>query len=143
MLRPILQVSARSLLDYLKPCLNTAFLCIQMLSNAYCCLTMGLMNLSYLGGLRVNPSPTKQTLVTILFQAFFCLFPVRITLSTSVSPCARTFGNGTSHLPCGEKQPSFTFLLQCIILAGHTAKQASSQEGTSQLAFLFTLEQMS
>ena len=32
--------------------------------------TMGLMNRSYLGGFRVNPSPTYVTLVTILFHAF-------------------------------------------------------------------------
>lgn len=64
-------------------------------------LTMGLMKRSYFGGLRVKPSPTKQTLVTNLFQAFFCLFPVLMTLSTSVSPWARTFGSGTSHLPWG------------------------------------------
>lgn len=63
-------------------------------------LTMGLMKRSYFGGLRVKPSPTKQTFVTILFHAFFCLFPVLITLSTSVSPWARTLGRGTSHLPC-------------------------------------------
>ena len=31
-------------------------------------LTMGLINLSYLGGFLVNPSPTKVTFVTILFQ---------------------------------------------------------------------------
>ena len=60
---------------------------------------IGLMNLSYLGGFRVKPSPTKQTLVTILFQAFFFLFPVRITFNTSVSPWARTLGRGTSHFP--------------------------------------------
>ena len=29
---------------------------------------MGLINLSYLGGFLVNPSPTKVTFVTILFQ---------------------------------------------------------------------------
>lgn len=61
---------------------------------------MGLMKRSYFGGLRVKPSPTKQTFVTILFHAFFCLFPVLMTLSTSVSPWARTLGRGTSHLPC-------------------------------------------
>lgn len=61
--------------------------------------TIGLMKRSYFGGFRVKPSPTKQTFVTILFQAFFCLFPVLMTLSTSVSPCARTLGRGTSHLP--------------------------------------------
>lgn len=54
--------------------------------NLYVCLTIGLMKRSYFGGLRVKPSPTKHTLVTILFQAFFCLFPVRITFRTSVSP---------------------------------------------------------
>lgn len=62
-------------------------------------LTIGLIKRSYFGGLRVKPSPTKQTFVTILFQAFFCLFPVLMTFSTSVSPWARTFGRGTSHLP--------------------------------------------
>lgn len=62
-------------------------------------LTIGLIKRSYLGGFRVKPSPTKQTLVTIRFQAFFCLFPVLMTLSTSVSPWARTLGRGTSHLP--------------------------------------------
>lgn len=62
-------------------------------------LTIGLMKRSYFGGFRVKPSPTKQTFVTILFHAFFCLFPVLMTLRTSVSPCARTLGRGTSHLP--------------------------------------------
>ena len=32
---------------------------------------IGLMNLSYLGGFWVKPSPTKQTLVTIFFYVFF------------------------------------------------------------------------
>ena len=32
--------------------------------------TMGRINRSYFGGLRVNPSPTYVTLVTILFHAF-------------------------------------------------------------------------
>ena len=46
-----------------------------------------LMNLSYLGGFLVKPSPTEQTLVTILFHAFFFLFlPVQITFNSSVSP---------------------------------------------------------
>lgn len=67
-------------------------------------LTIGLIKRSYLGGFRVKPSPTKQTLVTIRFQAFFCLFPVLMTLSTSVSPWARTLGRGTSHLPCREEK---------------------------------------
>ena len=40
---------------------------------------IGLMNLSYLGGFRVKPSPTKHTSVTFLFHAFLFLFPVRIT----------------------------------------------------------------
>lgn len=69
---------------------------------------MGLMKRSYFGGLRVKPSPTKQTFVTILFHAFFCLFPVLITLSTSVSPWARTLGRGTSHLPC-KRHYTFEF----------------------------------
>lgn len=72
-------------------------------------LTIGLMKRSYLGGLRVKPSPTKQTLVTILFHAFFCLFPVLMTLSTSVSPWARTLGRGTSHLPY-RKHCTFVFI---------------------------------
>lgn len=87
------------------------FICIILLfkSRILCCdLTMGLMKRSYFGGLRVKPSPTKQTLVTILFHAFFCLFPVLITLSTSVSPWARTFGRGTSHLPW-RKHYTFVF----------------------------------
>jgi hypothetical protein len=37
-------------------------------------ITIGRMKRSYFGGLRVNPSPTKQTLVTILFHAF----PVKV-----------------------------------------------------------------
>lgn len=65
--------------------------------------TIGRMKRSYLGGFRVKPSPTKQTLVTIRFQAFFCRLPVRTTFNTSVSPCARTFGRGTSHLPYEHK----------------------------------------
>ena len=60
---------------------------------------MGRTKRSYLGGFRVNPSPTKQTLVTILFQPFLLLFPVFITLNTSASDWARTLGRGTSHLP--------------------------------------------
>ena len=35
-----------------------------------CKLTIGLIKRSYLGGFRVNPSPTYVALVTILFQAF-------------------------------------------------------------------------
>ena len=31
------------------------------------------------------------------------VFPVLTTLNTSSSPTARTFGKGTSHLPCGWK----------------------------------------
>merc|ERR1719244_805759 len=68
---------------------------------------------SYLGGLRVKPSPTKHTLVTILFQAFFCLLPVLMTFSTSVSPWARTLGSGTSHFP------AFSFLF-CLIMLDST-----------------------
>uniref|UniRef100_H2XW23 Uncharacterized protein n=1 Tax=Ciona intestinalis TaxID=7719 RepID=H2XW23_CIOIN len=53
---------------------------------------IGRMNLSYFGGFRVKLSGTKQTLVHILFQAFFFLFPVVTTRKTSASLCARTFG---------------------------------------------------
>lgn len=78
--------------------------CKNITNTQLCCgLTIGLIKRSYLGGFRVKPSPTKQTLVTIRFQAFFCLFPVLMTLSTSVSPWARTLGKGTSHFPYRKK----------------------------------------
>ena len=74
---------------------------------------IGLMNLSYLGGFLVKPSPTKQTLVTVLFHALFFLFPVWITFNTSVSPWARTLGRGTSHFP------AFSFRF-CLIMLEST-----------------------
>lgn len=100
---------------------------------------MGLMKRSYFGGLRVKPSPTKHTFVTILFQAFFCLFPVLMTLSTSVSPWARTFGRGTSHLPC-TKHPMFAFRNLCCFLtrvATSWNKQQMANTYSFLLPFLF------
>lgn len=104
-----------------------------------CHRTMGLMKRSYLGGLRVKPSPTKHTFVTILFQAFFCLFPVLMTLSTSVSPWARTFGRGTSHLPC-TKQPMSAFRNLCCFLTRVSTswnKQQTANTYSFLLPFLF------
>lgn len=69
-------------------------------------LTIGLMNLSYLGGFLVNPSPTKQTFVTILFQHFRLVFPDLMTLNTSASLTPFTLGKGTSHLPCRRRSMS-------------------------------------
>uniref|UniRef100_A0A2M4C634 Putative secreted protein n=1 Tax=Anopheles marajoara TaxID=58244 RepID=A0A2M4C634_9DIPT len=71
---------------------------------------IGRMKRSYLGGLRVKFSPTYVTLVTIRFQAFRRVLPLRITLNTSASDWARTFGIGTSHLP------AFSFRFCLIIL---------------------------
>ncbi len=48
------------------------------------------MNLSYLGGFRVNPWPTNVTLVTIRFQLFFFLLPDFSTLNISSSATGRT-----------------------------------------------------
>ena len=90
---------------------------------------IGLINLSYLGGFQVKPSPTKQALVTILFQAFFFLFPVRITFNTSFSPWAQTLGRGTSHFPI------FSFCFCLIIsestLAWDCPSQSSRYAGTA------------
>merc|ERR1719447_889899 len=65
---------------------------------------IGLINLSNLGGFLVKLSPTKVTLVTILFHPFRRVFPDLSTLNTSDSDCALTVGIGTSHLP------AFSFL---------------------------------
>lgn len=83
-------------------------------------LTIGLIKRSYLGGFRVKPSPTKQTLVTIRFQAFFCLFPVLMTLSTSVSPWARTLGRGTSHFPYREGKIIVDWVSDNVITLKHS-----------------------
>ena len=90
---------------------------------------IGLMNLSYLGGFRVKPSPTKQTLVTILFQAFFFLFPVQITFNTSVSPWALTLGRGTSHFPAFSFR--FCFIILECTLARDCPSQSSRYAGTA------------
>ena len=50
----------------------------------------GLMNLSYLGGFRVKPWPTKVTLVTMRFQLFFFRLPDLSTLNISSSATGRT-----------------------------------------------------
>lgn len=96
---------------------------------------MGLMKRSYFGGFRVKPSPTKHTFVTILFQAFFCLFPVLMTLSTSVSPWARTFGRGTSHFPC-TKHPMFAFRNLCCLLTS-VSKSWNKRQIADTYSFLF------
>ena len=59
---------------------------------------IGRTNLSIFTGFLVNPSPTNVALVTILFHAFFLLFPVLITLNISSSAIPLTFGNGTAYL---------------------------------------------
>ena len=51
---------------------------------------MGRMKRSYLGGLRVNPPPTKVTFVSMRFHCFFCRLPDRMTLNISSSAIGRT-----------------------------------------------------
>ncbi len=51
---------------------------------------LGLMKRSYLGGFLVKLGPTKVTLVTIRFQAFFFRFPECSTLNISSSATGRT-----------------------------------------------------
>lgn len=68
----------------------------------------GLMNLSYLGGFRVNPWPTNVTLVTIRFQLFFFLLPDFSTLNISSSATGRT---------CSRMQ----FKMQSAMLAASSA----------------------
>ncbi len=58
----------------------------------------GLMNLSYLGGFRVNPWPTNVTLVTIRFQLFFFLLPDFRTLNISSSATGRTCSHKTVQI---------------------------------------------
>lgn len=53
-------------------------------------IAIGRMNLSYFGFFLVKSSGTKQTFVTIRFQAFFFRLPELIILKTSASACART-----------------------------------------------------
>src|SRR3989338_9662831 len=77
------------------------------------------MNRSYFGGFRVNPSPTKVTLVITRFHCFCFLLPVFRTLNISSSLIGRTFGNGTSHLP------AFSFLF-CLIMLLRTLARSST-----------------
>mmetsp|Transcript_9299 Transcript_9299/g.15281 ORF Transcript_9299/g.15281 Transcript_9299/m.15281 type:complete len:206 (+) Transcript_9299:1-618(+) len=59
----------------------------------------GRIYLSNFGGFRVKLSPTKETLLTIRFHAFFFRLPLRRILNISSSVMAFTFGMGTCHLP--------------------------------------------
>ena len=81
---------------------------------------IGRINLSNLGGFLVKLSPTYVTLVTILFHPFFFLFPVRMTLKTSSSPTAFTFGRGTVHLPCVRHKKSQSLSPYCTLHHKHT-----------------------
>mmetsp|Transcript_1815 Transcript_1815/g.3305 ORF Transcript_1815/g.3305 Transcript_1815/m.3305 type:complete len:232 (-) Transcript_1815:192-887(-) len=74
---------------------------------------IGLINRSYLGGFRVNPSPTKVTLVTIRFHSLAFRLPVRRTLNTSSSATGFTRGRGTDHFP------ALSFLF-CLIVFDRT-----------------------
>mmetsp|Transcript_13476 Transcript_13476/g.43015 ORF Transcript_13476/g.43015 Transcript_13476/m.43015 type:complete len:256 (+) Transcript_13476:113-880(+) len=89
----------------------------------------GRMKRSYLGGLRVNESPTNVTLVTMRFQAFCFFLPVRITLNISASDTAPTLGMGTSHLPAFSFRFCFTVLLST--LARDTPSRSSRYAGTA------------
>lgn len=60
---------------------------------------LGLIYLSYLGGLRVNSSPTYDILLITLFHYFLFLFPLLCTWNISPSDSCFTVGSGTSHLP--------------------------------------------
>mmetsp|Transcript_48054 Transcript_48054/g.154009 ORF Transcript_48054/g.154009 Transcript_48054/m.154009 type:complete len:200 (+) Transcript_48054:113-712(+) len=78
---------------------------------------MGRMKRSYFGGLRVNPSPTYVTLVTMRFHCFFLRFPLRMTLNISSSAIARTLGRGTSHLPAFSLRFCLMVLLSTLARA--------------------------
>lgn len=51
---------------------------------------VGRMKRSYLGGLRVKPSPTKVALVIMRFHDFFMRLPVFMTRNISSSAIGRT-----------------------------------------------------
>jgi len=70
---------------------------------------VGLINLSYLGGFLVKPSPTKVTLFIFLFHIFLLLLPDLCTVNISASVMALTLAIGTAHLP------AFSFLFYLII----------------------------
>lgn len=60
---------------------------------------LGLIYLSYLGGLRVKSSPTYDILLMIRFHYFLLRLPLRMTWNISPSDNCLTDGSGTSHLP--------------------------------------------
>lgn len=76
---------------------------------------VGLMNLSYLGGLRVKFSPTNVTLFIRRFQAFYFLFPERSTWNISASDSALTFSIGTDHLPAFSLRFCLIILLRTFV----------------------------
>lgn len=72
---------------------------------------MGLINRSYLTGLRVKSFPTNVGLVIIRFQLFLLVFfPVFTTLNISSSLIPLTLGNGTANFA------AFSFRLSLIAL---------------------------
>mmetsp|Transcript_20168 Transcript_20168/g.68312 ORF Transcript_20168/g.68312 Transcript_20168/m.68312 type:complete len:264 (+) Transcript_20168:52-843(+) len=86
---------------------------------------------SYFGGLRVNDSSTKVTLVTTRFQLFFLRFPEACTRNISSSATGRTFGIGTVHLPAFSAR--FCLMELERILARETPSRSSKYAGTAAL----------
>lgn len=73
------------------------------------------MNVSYLGVFWIKPSPTKHTLVAILFHSFFFLFSVQITFNTC-------FFLGSNFGQRGPPSSHFLFLF----LFNHLAQDCPS-----------------
>ena len=104
----------------------------------------GRMKRSYLGGLRVKPSPTNVAFVMTRFHDFFMRLPLFMTRNISSSAMGRTLGSGTSHLPAFSLRFCLMLLLSTlarVVCAGEAQSapcaQAWNQSTRSSRSHLF------
>mmetsp|Transcript_129209 Transcript_129209/g.313893 ORF Transcript_129209/g.313893 Transcript_129209/m.313893 type:complete len:211 (+) Transcript_129209:511-1143(+) len=90
---------------------------------------IGRIKRSNFGGLRVKPSPTTVTFVTIRFHCFCLRFPLFTTLNISSSAIGRTLGTGTAHRPAFSLRFCLTVLLSTF--ARLTPSRSSKYAGTA------------
>lgn len=104
---------------------------------------IGRINLSCFGGLRVKFSPTKHTLLILLFQHLRFRFPERITSNISASVIGLTLSTGTSHLPAFYLRFCLTMFVKtfeflCCYLSIRYAGTAPSSIGYALLFAFFS-----
>ena len=98
---------------------------------------IGRIKRSYLGGLRVKPSPTNVTLVTMRFHAFFSRLPVLMTLNISSSATGLTLGTGTDHFPAFSLRFYFTVFERTFARAAPSRSRRYAGRASSALGSFF------